>query len=123
MRVAKWGNSPAVRLPVALVQELGISDGDALLLPPAKRKARQPAGVTVERQPEKLEQLQVARRYRASWPADFGFDRDEANAGALRTFVDTNLPNEFADVLRKKRATALAGVKVLCDTVIDTCEV
>jgi antitoxin MazE len=45
MRVAKWGNSLAVRLPVALVQELGISNGDELLLQPAKHKASQPARV------------------------------------------------------------------------------
>jgi len=80
MQVAKWGNSLAVRLPVALVQELGISDGDELLLQPAPRKAKQPARVTVVRQPGKLEQLQAARRFRAPWPANFAFDRDEANA-------------------------------------------
>jgi hypothetical protein len=34
----------------------------------------------VERQPGKLELLQGARKYRAPWPADFAFDRDEANA-------------------------------------------
>jgi len=80
MQVAKWGNSLAVRLPVALVQELGIADGDELLLQPARRKAKQPARVTVMRQAGKLEQLQAARRFRAPWPADFVFDRDEANA-------------------------------------------
>ena len=80
MQVAKWGNSLAVRLPVALVQELGISDGDELLLLPARRKAGQPARLTVARQPGKLEQLQVARRFRAPWPVDFAFDRDAANA-------------------------------------------
>ena len=51
MQVAKWGNSLAVRLPVALVQELGISVGDELLLQFAPRSARQPARVSVERQP------------------------------------------------------------------------
>jgi antitoxin MazE len=80
MQVAKWGNSLAVRLPVALVQELGISDGDEIQLKAAPKRARQPARVTVERLPDKLEQLQAARKYRAPWPADFVFDRDEANA-------------------------------------------
>ena len=79
MQVAKWGNSLAVRLPVALVQELGISDGDELVLKPARRQANQPASVTVARQPDKLEQLQAVRKLRAPWPADFAFDRDEAN--------------------------------------------
>jgi antitoxin MazE len=80
MQVAKWGNSLAVRLPVALVQELGITDGDELELRPAAKKSGQPAVATVERKPGKLEQLQVARKYRRAWPADFAFDRDEANA-------------------------------------------
>ncbi len=80
MQVAKWGNSLAVRLPVALVQELGISDGDELVLKPARRQANQPASVTVVRQPDKLEQLQAVRKLRAPWPDDFSFDRDEANA-------------------------------------------
>ncbi len=80
MQVAKWGNSLAVRLPVTLVKELGISDGDELLLQPAPRQARLPAIVTVVRQPGKLEQLRSVRGLRASWPADFSFDREEANA-------------------------------------------
>jgi len=80
MQVAKWGNSLAVRLPVALVQELGIADGDELVLQPLPRKPQQPVGVSVARQPGKLEQLQALRRFRAPWPADFSFDRDEANA-------------------------------------------
>ncbi len=80
MQVAKWGNSLAVRLPVALVQELGIADGDELLLQPSPRQASLPASVTVVRQPGKLEKLQAARKFRAAWPVDFSFDRDEANA-------------------------------------------
>ena len=80
MQVFKSGNSLAVRLPVALVQELGISDGDELLLQPAPRQAQTPASVTVARLPEKLEQLKAVRRLRAPWPVDFSFDRDEANA-------------------------------------------
>ena len=80
MQVAKWGNSLAVRLPVALVQELGIADGDELVLQPAPRQAAQPASVSVTRLPSKLERLQAMRHLRGSWGADFAFDRDEANA-------------------------------------------
>lgn len=80
MQVAKWGNSLAVRLPVALVQTLGISDGDELLLQPLPRAEGQTAAVLVTRQPSKLERLQAVRHLRAPWPADFSFDRDEANA-------------------------------------------
>lgn len=80
MQVAKWGNSLAVRLPSALVQELGLTVGDELLLQPAPRQAQQPALVKVQRQPSKLERLQAVRHLRAPWPADFSFDREEANA-------------------------------------------
>ncbi|NVO08129.1 MAG: AbrB/MazE/SpoVT family DNA-binding domain-containing protein [Rhodoferax sp.] len=80
MQVAKWGNSLAVRLPVALVQELGIADGDELELRPAPKAPGVVASVSVERKPSKLEQLRAARALRAPWPANFAFDRDEANA-------------------------------------------
>jgi antitoxin MazE len=79
MQVAKWGNSLGVRLPVALVQELGISDGDEVQLRAAPPSGGMPT-VAVQRQPSKLERLHAMRRHRAPWPADFVFDRDEANA-------------------------------------------
>lgn len=80
MQVAKWGNSLAVRLPVALVQELRIADGDELTLLPGARTQNGSVCVTVLRQPGKLELLQAARRLRAPWPPGFSFDREEANA-------------------------------------------
>ena len=80
MQVAKWGNSLAVRLPVSLVQELGIADGDELMLQPAPRQADQPAIDSVTRLPGKLERLQSVRHLRAPWGAHNAFDRDEANA-------------------------------------------
>jgi hypothetical protein len=63
-----------------LVQELGITDGDELLLQPAPRKGAQPASVSVTRLPGKLERLQAMRHLRAPWGADFAFEREEANA-------------------------------------------
>ena len=50
-----------MRLPVSLVQELGIADGDELLLRPAPRQVAQPASVGVTRLPSKLERLQSVR--------------------------------------------------------------
>lgn len=79
MQVAKWGNSLAVRLPAALVHELGIADGDDLELRPLPRSSRGQARVAVVRAPSKMERLQAMRRFRAPWPNDFSFDRDEAN--------------------------------------------
>ena len=57
MQVAKWGTSLAVRLPVALVKELGIAEGDELMLQPVPQQAGQPACVSLARLPGKLEQL------------------------------------------------------------------
>lgn len=79
MQVAKWGNSLGVRLPIALVQQLGISEGDELLVLPAARRAGSPV-VKVSREPSKVERLQAMRRHRGTMPVGFKFDRDEANA-------------------------------------------
>ena len=79
MQVAKWGNSLGVRLPMALVQKLGISEGDELVVLPAARRAGVPV-VQISREPSKLERLHAMRRYRAAMPAGFKFDREEANA-------------------------------------------
>ncbi len=80
MQVAKWGNSLAVRLPAALVQELGIADGDEILLQPSPGHAKQLVRVTILRQPDKLEQLLAARKFRAPWPVDFAVNREESNS-------------------------------------------
>jgi antitoxin MazE len=81
MQVAKWGNSLGVRLPVALVHELGISEGDEIkVVPMPKRgKAAMPT-VQVSREPTKQELLQEMRKYRGYWPLGAKFDREEANA-------------------------------------------
>ena len=80
MQVAKWGNSLAVRLPVALVQELGIQEGDELQLKASTSRVKAGASLTVTRLPSKSERLVAMRKHRAAFPADFVFDRDEANA-------------------------------------------
>ena len=78
MQVAKWGNSLGVRLPIALVHQLGISEGDELLVVPATRRAGA-AAVQISREPSKIERLQAMRRYRGALPEGFKFDRDAAN--------------------------------------------
>ena len=79
MQVAKWGNSLSVRLPVALVQKLGIAEGDQLQVVVSARRGTE-AILAVRRAPSKLERLQAMRKYRGALGADFRFDRDEANA-------------------------------------------
>ncbi len=79
MQVAKWGNSLSVRLPSALVQQLGIAEGDQLQVVPSVRPGVG-AVIAVRRTPSKLERLQVMRKHRGILGADFCFDREEANA-------------------------------------------
>jgi antitoxin MazE len=75
MRVAKWGNSLAVRLPAAVVEALELKEGDEIEIHIAD--ARQ---LGVARTPSREDLLSRLRAFRGRLPADFKFDRDEANA-------------------------------------------
>jgi antitoxin MazE len=73
MKVAKWGNSLAVRLPAAEVVRLGLVEGDEVDL-----------DIHLKREADLIAQRRVAlealRELRGLIPADFKFDREEANA-------------------------------------------
>ncbi len=75
MKVAKWGNSLAVRLPVAVVEALQLEEGDDVDI---HLNAVKSLGVSRDdrrqRAMERLRELQV------DFPPDFKFDRDQANA-------------------------------------------
>ena len=75
MQVSKWGNSLAVRLPKALVEELGLKEGDELDVV-ASRKGAIEVETKEERHRRAIENLASL-----NWtlPADYKFDRDEAN--------------------------------------------
>jgi antitoxin MazE len=74
MQVSKWGNGLAVRLPAALVKALGLKEGDEIEISIAgKRDFR------VARDRSKERALEQLRKTRWSFPADFKFDRDQAN--------------------------------------------
>jgi antitoxin MazE len=75
MRVAKWGNSLAVRLPTAVVEALDLKDGDDIELRVLDERE---FGVT--RKASRDELLERLRAFRGRLPDDFKFDRDEANA-------------------------------------------
>jgi len=74
MRVSKWGNSLAVRLPKKLVEGLGLNSGDELAIVAAAKDEISVA--KVDRRAEFLARMEKFR-----WPAPEGykFDRDEAN--------------------------------------------
>jgi antitoxin MazE len=75
MRVAKWGNSLAVRLPAAVVDALALKEGDDISIDISAARA-----FSVSRKPDREELLRRLREFRGRLPADFTFDRDEANA-------------------------------------------
>ncbi|MBS4095349.1 MAG: AbrB/MazE/SpoVT family DNA-binding domain-containing protein [Sulfuricella sp.] len=75
MQVAKWGNSLAVRLPAALVQALDLKEGTEIEL-----HAVGAGEFEVSKKPGTRELLERLRTYRGRLPADFHFDRLEANS-------------------------------------------
>lgn len=74
MQVAKWGNSLAVRLPRSVVDALKLKDGDQIEIQVTGART-----LEVERKPTPRELLTRLRKLRGHLPADFKFDRLEAN--------------------------------------------
>jgi len=75
MQVSRWGNSLAVRLPKALVEQLGLKEGDQLNVVAAKDGAVEVE--TKEAQRRRAVERMAARDWRL--PENYRFDRDEAN--------------------------------------------
>lgn len=75
MRVTKWGNSLAVRLPAAVVEVLNLKEGDDIEIRVAGSRE-----FAVSRKPGREELLTRLRAFRGRLPPDFKFDREEANA-------------------------------------------
>ncbi|HTW27441.1 MAG TPA: AbrB/MazE/SpoVT family DNA-binding domain-containing protein [Acetobacteraceae bacterium] len=75
MQVAKWGNSLAVRLPAAVVDALALREGDEIEI-----HVEETRRFGVARKPGREELIRRLRGFRGRLPADFKFDRDEANA-------------------------------------------
>jgi antitoxin MazE len=74
MQVAKWGNSLAVRLPASVVEALDLKPGDSIDI-----HVKGDRSFAIERAPGARELLARLRKYRGRLPADFKFDRLEAN--------------------------------------------
>ena len=75
MQVAKWGNSLAVRIPAIAVEALGLKEGDEIEIHVAGGRQ-----FGIARKTGRAELLKRLRAFRGRLPADFKFDRDEANA-------------------------------------------
>ena len=74
MQVSKWGNSLAVRLPASIVEALHLKEGADIEIHGVGAHA-----FRVKKAPGARELLASLRKYRGRLPADFKFDRIEAN--------------------------------------------
>lgn len=77
MQVSKWGNSLAIRLPASVVEALELREGDDVEVMIADDRV-----FKVKKKPGKDAFLEQLRKYRGRLPADFTFDRDDANSRA-----------------------------------------
>jgi antitoxin MazE len=75
MRVAKWGNSLAIRIPASVVEALELKDGDQVEVHIVGERA-----FNLGRDQGRERALERIRAFRKPLPPDWKFDRDEANA-------------------------------------------
>jgi antitoxin MazE len=75
MRVSKWGNSLAVRLPSAVVEALDLKEGDQIGIRVAGARSFE-----VTRDKSRQRALGLLRKLRRPLPPGFTFDRDEISA-------------------------------------------
>lgn len=71
MHVARWGNSLAVRIPVAVVQALSLKDGDEVDVVVRGRRFE------IDRKIDHVAALDDIRRLARPLPAGWKFSRDE----------------------------------------------
>ena len=78
MKVSKWGNSLAIRIPADMAAKLGVKEGDELYTIPGMSEEQ----LTIMRKPTRAEmwaRLDESAKM-IQWPADYKFDREEANS-------------------------------------------
>ena len=75
MQVARWGNSLAVRIPAAVAEALELREGDDIEIHVAGARR-----FGLARKSSRDDLLNRLRALRGRLPADFVFDREEANA-------------------------------------------
>lgn len=73
-KVAKWGNSLAMRLPAAVVSALELKEGDDIAVTVTGKRA-----VRVERDDSRLKAVEEIRKLAKPMPAGFRFDRLDAH--------------------------------------------
>jgi antitoxin MazE len=72
LKIAKWGNSLAVRIPADVVEKLGISANEE-----AEIRVTGEHSFEVTRDRRRMEAIEQMRTMRVVVPDDFVFNRDE----------------------------------------------
>ena len=75
MQLAKWGDDFAVRLSTEMVEALAVELGDELDV-----QFQLDGSLRIARKMTPAQAIIGLRKFRGMMPADFKFDRDEANA-------------------------------------------
>jgi antitoxin MazE len=75
MRIFRWDDDLAVQLPQALIDELGLKEGDELQLVAASKETIE-VETNEQRRQRAIEQIASSK---LQLPLDYKFDRDEAN--------------------------------------------
>ena len=75
MRVSKWGNSLAIRVPAAVVEALELKAGDEVEV-----RLAGPRTFDVDRDRSRERALARIRASRWELPPDWKFDREDANS-------------------------------------------
>ena len=75
MRVSKWGNSLAIRLPAGVVNALELKEGDEV-------EVRLAGARTFDIDRDRSRERALARLRASDWklPSDWQFDREDANS-------------------------------------------
>ena len=74
MRVAKWGNSLAVRIPSAVAEALSLKEGDDIEIRVAEDRL-----FAIARDDRRTRALAAIKSMRKPLPEGWKFSRDEAN--------------------------------------------
>lgn len=72
MKVAKWGNSLAIRVPAEVVDKLKLKTGDEIEI-----KITGEHKFEVKRDRRRLDAIEKAKKLRFELPANYKFNRDE----------------------------------------------
>jgi antitoxin MazE len=78
MKVSKWGNSLAIRLPAETVSQLGVQEGDEVDFIQGFQEGT--VKIKRKRTKEELRERLAEIRKKVKLPEGYKFDREEANS-------------------------------------------